>query len=476
MRLNKIMVLILVMLLATVNTVYAGNEVEVAIPEFEIEIGEQAIDNVHNEFPLILYNDITYFPMTWNFSRSLGLSSDWNSQTGLSIAQTSETEKLVQDKSVTNDLSRTYRATIADFDIKLNGNAINNSTEDYPILLFRDVTYFPLTWKFTVDEFGWDSNFDQEKGLRISNNRIQTTVHIDNSDNNTTSVSGVNNSSVVVTNNNIDNSVNDSNNTYNDYSTHITNNIDNSVNLETEAKLDELLEQIQQLNDSSLNKGNILISYFLKDSETGAPVANAQVYLNNMPVAVSNDTGLVEIDVYQYAQYMIQIKHDDYYSVTFNQAFNDSKIINQSLQNKLTSNIIKLGVDNIVLREVETEIIDGRKVDKIDYKFESDDKVLGLWESVDFVDQPTDFIAGLKSFPGDLYLKNLEFYKNGSTNHAWSWTKGLALHDDDNTASRYFIAEVDGEVFLFFEWKSGDYTIRGDEPNYYVLKRVVSND
>jgi hypothetical protein len=181
MKINKIIVLILLLTVVMVNVVYAENEVEVTIPEFGITIGAEEIDNVHNEFPLILYNDITYFPMTWNFSRALELSANWNSETGLVIAETSETEHLVQDKSVINDLSRTYTASIAEFGINLNGKTINNSEEAYPILLFRDVTYFPLTWKFTVDEFGWASDFDQSKGLSIVNNKIQTTVNIDNS-------------------------------------------------------------------------------------------------------------------------------------------------------------------------------------------------------------------------------------------------------------------------------------------------------
>ncbi len=476
MKINKIIVLILLMTFVMVNTVYAENEVEVTIPEFGINIGAEEIDNVHNEFPLILYNDITYFPMTWNFSRALGLSSNWNSGTGLSIAETSETEELVQDKSVTNDLSRTYTATIAEFGINLNGNTINNSEEEYPILLFRDVTYFPLTWKFTVDEFGWDSKFDPSKGLSIVNNKIQTTVNIDNSSNNNTTVTGVSDSSVVVNNNNIDSSVNDSNNVYNDYSTNITNNIDNSVNLDTDAKLDALLEELQKLKDTSVADGTLLISYILKDTDTGNPINGATVYINNMPVGVSDVTGLAEIEVYKYAEYSIKINHDNYYSVTFNSAYNDSRIINLTLRSNLNSNTIKLGVDEIVLREVESQIIDGRIVDNIDFDFEKDDQLVGKWQAIQFVEMPIDFYANEDNFSYTLYLKEMEFYDRGRTSFAWTWTNGLILHSGDKTASRYFFAEVNGEEYLFFEWKSGDYVFRGQEPKYYVLKRVTTLD
>ena len=48
------------------------------------------------------------------------------------------------------------------------GKAIDNKKEEYPLLVFRDITYFPLTWRFAVDEFGWNYTFDSTKGLNIT--------------------------------------------------------------------------------------------------------------------------------------------------------------------------------------------------------------------------------------------------------------------------------------------------------------------
>jgi len=53
----------------------------------------------------------------------------------------------------------------------------------------------------------------------------------------------------------------------------------------------------------------------------------------------------------------------------------------------------------------------------------------------------------------------------------WTWTKGVVMHSGDRTASRYAIKEINGARYMFFEWKSGDYTIRGNKPEYYVLKK-----
>ena len=55
-----------------------------------------------------------------------------------------------------------------------------------------------------------------------------------------------------------------------------------------------------------------------------------------------------------------------------------------------------------------------------------------------------------------------------------TWTKGLVL--DDDTASKYIIREIDGSSYMFYEWKSGDYTIRYMKPSYYVLKKVSAEE
>ena len=112
----------------------------------------------------------------------------------------------------------------------------------------------------------------------------------------------------------------------------------------------------------------------------------------------------------------------------------------------------------------------GHIVDKVDYPFVNDPNALGAWESVDFVENIEDFIPEKRNFKSDLFLKELFVLENGKTNWAFTWTKGLILSND--TASKYLIKELDGSIYMFFEWKSGDYTIRHTKPNFYVLKKV----
>ncbi len=50
------------------------------------------VENDKERFPFIVYKNITYMPMTWEFSRSLGLRLKWSEEAGLSIASSDVAE------------------------------------------------------------------------------------------------------------------------------------------------------------------------------------------------------------------------------------------------------------------------------------------------------------------------------------------------------------------------------------------------
>jgi bla regulator protein BlaR1 len=114
-----------------------------------------------------------------------------------------------------------------------------------------------------------------------------------------------------------------------------------------------------------------------------------------------------------------------------------------------------------------------RQIDNIDLPFINDPEVIGTWVSIDFVDRIGDFDPHNKRFMGELYLKEMSFLKNGKTAKPfWTWTRGKVIHSGDKTAADYFILKINGERYLFLEWKSGDYIIRHTKPSYYVLKKL----
>lgn len=125
-------------------------------------------------------------------------------------------------------------------------------------------------------------------------------------------------------------------------------------------------------------------------------------------------------------------------------------------------------VDNYEYSEDEIRVID-----RTDFPFVKDPEVIGKWVSIDYVRNIEDFNPSRQNWRGDSFLKELTFYENGGTSLSnTTWTEGLVLSHRDKTASRYEIKRLHGREFLFYEWKSGDYSYGRRKPSYYVLERA----
>ena len=172
------MVLALGLLLPTAAPVFAASgSVSVTLPSFAVTLNGTEIDNDYSQYPLIVYKDITYFPMTYYDCRFLGLETGWtDAKTGLFI-DTTGIQGAYHPYTQTSKNAKSAKAQIASFPITVNGQAIDNAKEEYPLLLFRDVTYFPMTWRFCVDEFNWQYSFTNADGLVISSGANATKTY-----------------------------------------------------------------------------------------------------------------------------------------------------------------------------------------------------------------------------------------------------------------------------------------------------------
>ena len=155
-------------------TVFAAqsSSVTVTLPKFKVTFNGVTVDNANRQYPLIVYNDITYFPMTYYDSRFLGLESNWNQISGLTIEKTNVTAAY-RPYSGSAKNGGSYKATVPTFAIKVNGKSVANTDQKYPLLSFRDITYFPLTWDYGVKAFGWDYSFDGKNGLVIQSDNVK---------------------------------------------------------------------------------------------------------------------------------------------------------------------------------------------------------------------------------------------------------------------------------------------------------------
>jgi len=110
--------------------------------------------------------------------------------------------------------------------------------------------------------------------------------------------------------------------------------------------------------------------------------------------------------------------------------------------------------------------------------------VLGEWVSIDYLAPGKDFDPGRKAFPGEPFLKKVEFlgtgdttliFESGSSSGDYFWSDGLIRVAGYDGEFPYELREIDGIVYLFFPWISGDVTQRGADPGHYVLVREGSN-
>ena len=148
-----------------ITSVYAAS-VQVTLPAFSITLNGIQIDNATRQYPLVLYKGITYFPMTFYDSHFLGLESYYSSS-GFSIDKADVTGNYFND-TISGRNPQGGTAQAATLPIRVNGKDIDNSKEEYPVLIYQDIIYFPLTWRFATDEFGWEYSFDNSKGLVIN--------------------------------------------------------------------------------------------------------------------------------------------------------------------------------------------------------------------------------------------------------------------------------------------------------------------
>ena len=158
------------------NNVSAAKQVWARLPDGKVILNGQAIsytDNTYRQYPILYYKEIMYFPMTYHDCRFLGISTKWDNYTRTLYIDEENNTCAYRDYKWENKNEKVNAVEICDFNIVVNGKEIDNSKEPYPLIIFRDVTYFPLTWRFAVDEFGWEYGYDHETGLVINSNNYR---------------------------------------------------------------------------------------------------------------------------------------------------------------------------------------------------------------------------------------------------------------------------------------------------------------
>lgn len=151
----------------SVKAVESGqNEVTVTLPDFDITLNNMEFDNQHAQYPLLVYDNMVYFPMTYYGSRFMGVETTYSITDGIGVHQNGVRWSWHGYKRYLPN-GETGTATIHTGPVRVNNKLVHHSVESYPILLFRDITYFPMTEHYVVDEFGWNYSYSKKNGVSI---------------------------------------------------------------------------------------------------------------------------------------------------------------------------------------------------------------------------------------------------------------------------------------------------------------------
>ncbi len=121
--------------------------------------------------------------------------------------------------------------------------------------------------------------------------------------------------------------------------------------------------------------------------------------------------------------------------------------------------------------------------DNTNIEFREDKEVVGIWQAIDFVNNPNSFNPDkLQSTKESLALDKLIFepkeevhirYQDNDYMRDSKYTKNyivnLMLPD---TLAKYEIQTINNKKYLIVEWKSGDYVFGGIINGYYVLEKM----
>lgn len=160
-------------------TASASSQVSVNIAPFPVYINDIVVNSSYAEYPVITYKDVSYVPMTYDLCERVRINCGWDNEKGLYIVNhNTKSINPVELKPfggfMVNPLQNKYKATVPAYDIFINGQKYDNSNQEYPLLNFRDITYFPLTYDIVHNEFGWYINWDSEKWqLEINTNEYK---------------------------------------------------------------------------------------------------------------------------------------------------------------------------------------------------------------------------------------------------------------------------------------------------------------
>ena len=164
--LKRIISLLFLLLFLNINV--EAKEINATIPKYPVNINDTVMIKEKNKYPPLAYNGITYFPMTYDNAMSLGILIKWdNAKRTLYLDRGAGFGNIkIKPYYYEKENKKSYSVRTIPFDVVINGKKINQKElKKYPFLVFRDITYLPMTWSIFHDELDYSVSFNHRDGL-----------------------------------------------------------------------------------------------------------------------------------------------------------------------------------------------------------------------------------------------------------------------------------------------------------------------
>ena len=155
----------LVLMLAFSSLSYAEEQIlDVSVYKQGLVLNGVNMNSSSLQHPLLFFKEIVYMPISTEMGIQAGFSTKWD--------EASKTLSIEKAEPMTRALPTGVYAHPDKAQVRTAGTPVNFAdqaliTNEYPILVYQDVTYLPLTWDMVNTKFGWKSAHHPFMGLVI---------------------------------------------------------------------------------------------------------------------------------------------------------------------------------------------------------------------------------------------------------------------------------------------------------------------
>ena len=140
----------------------------VSIPTYKVAINNQIYNSANSKYPVLVYNYITYIPLTSDVCNALGIGIKVDSVYEIVISNKEPVlyQCINQFPENINRVGKKYSVEYPSMP-QVNSKTRYSNLEDYPIFQYNYIYYLPLTSE-NAKAFGFNINWNETEGLAVS--------------------------------------------------------------------------------------------------------------------------------------------------------------------------------------------------------------------------------------------------------------------------------------------------------------------